>query len=114
MRFFFAVSPERRALASISLSGHAFEGAVGHIRLDAHWTSTFMQLPIDSNFGAPTVDFTFPSPRPPQPSEIVMGLMAGIEVLTFTASFRSRATSDRPRLPGRAVPLIYAQLRNAR
>jgi hypothetical protein len=84
MRFFFALSPDRRAVASISLSGHAFEHTVGHILLNAHWTQASATVPIDGNFGTHTVDFTFLPPAPPQPTEIVMGLLAGIEILTFT------------------------------
>jgi hypothetical protein len=78
---------ERRALASLSLSGHSFADTVGHILLTAPFPRREVTIPIGSDFGAHTVDFLFvPRPDPDGvPSEVVMGLLGGIELLTFTA-----------------------------
>jgi hypothetical protein len=38
MHFFFEVSPEWRSVVSISLSGKAWPGTTGHVRLDHTWS----------------------------------------------------------------------------
>jgi len=82
---FLGLSPARRMLASISLSGHAFEGTVGGILLETPFPQRTVHVPIGTDFGAHTVDFLFLPRSGGEPTEVVMGLLGGIELLTFTA-----------------------------
>jgi hypothetical protein len=80
--FYFAVTPDRRAVVSLSLAGRSFAGTMGYIQLQAQLVPNPVYVPIDGTFGARTVDFTF---VPPQRSvEVVMALLPGVELLTFT------------------------------
>ena len=70
----FATAPQERSLASLSLSGHAFEGMLGHVSFTASWAQPELYVPIDLNFAARTVDFAFVPPVAPQPCEILMAV----------------------------------------
>jgi hypothetical protein len=80
IRFRFAVSPHERSVASMSLSGHAFQGTVGHIRVSTEGKA--IEFPIGETFSAHTVDFTF-VPFGGRLSVIGMFLLPGIRTLTF-------------------------------
>jgi len=46
MRFIFAVSPDRRSVVSLALTGKAFQGMVGHVTVRPADTSTFLRIPF--------------------------------------------------------------------
>jgi hypothetical protein len=83
MYFFFAVSPVGLSVASVSLGGYAFDYA-GVGSTSGMWGPGFLSVPIDRSFGVHTVDFTFVPPTAPQPLEIVIELLPGIEAMAFT------------------------------
>jgi hypothetical protein len=80
--FSFSATPDRRSVASLSLSGHSFTGTVGHVLIQAQLIPSPVYVPIDAAFGAHTVDFTFVPPQ--RTLQIVVALLPGIELLTFT------------------------------
>jgi hypothetical protein len=84
MTFSFSTTPSGRAVASLSLSGHAFAGTTGNLLIQAQLVPFPVYIPVGAAFGAHTVDFTF---VPPQRSvDITVALLAGIELLTFTGA----------------------------
>lgn len=90
MTFDFLVAPHGRMLASLSLSGYSFDGTVGYLVLQATGTQASVSVPVDSTFGAHTVDFLFGPYEEPREPEILMMLQPGIKLLRFNAiSFAS-------------------------
>jgi hypothetical protein len=79
------VAPSGRLLASISLSGHSFEGTVGYLELWARGTGTSVNVPVDSTFAARTVDFIFGPYDVPTEPEIGFAVLPGVQLLTFSA-----------------------------
>jgi hypothetical protein len=96
MYFFFAVPPVGLSVASISLGGYAFEQTQGLVLLRAYGTQGpgFLSVPVGRSFGVHTVDFTFVPPAAPQPLEIVIELLPGIEAMAFTGISLAAARPD--------------------
>jgi hypothetical protein len=78
INFTLTVSPSARSLASINLSGKAWPGMVGHLRV--LYKNGSLQIPIDA-YVSHTVDLTFDSGN--QFASIAMTLEAGIQLLEF-------------------------------
>lgn len=86
MHFYFSVSPEWRSVVSISLSGQAWPGMTGHVRLDHTWgIAPSVQIPITDTFAAHTIDLTFVPPQPLPRSEFDLWLLAGVKTLIFSS-----------------------------
>jgi len=78
----FPSSPIGRSVASLSLSGHAYENTQGHLYLSALGTGTSVYVPVGSSFGEHALDFTFVSSG--SPIEIVVALLVGVKFMAFT------------------------------
>jgi hypothetical protein len=84
MHFFFEASPEWRSVVSISLSGKAWPGTTGHVRMDHTWSiAPSVQIPIGDTFAEHTIDLTFVPPQPLPRSEFDLWVLAGVEKLIF-------------------------------
>ena len=89
LRFYFDVSPDRRSLISLTLSGYAWPGTTGHVLVQAFWGPASVRIPIGESFGMHTFDLAF-VPLGGRPTEALVTLEAGIQMLTFHAvTFRA-------------------------
>ncbi len=84
LRASFAVSPDRRSVLSVAMSGSAWPGRVGHLRVQAFSGPASVSFPIFDTPSAHTVDVSF-VPLGGRPSEGLLTLEAGIRRLTVTA-----------------------------
>jgi hypothetical protein len=82
MQFSFAISPDDRALVSILVTAHAWQGRTGHVRIDPAWTDTEVRVPIGPQFGTHTLDLVF-VPLGGRESHIRMDIEEGVRWLTF-------------------------------
>jgi len=84
LRASFAVSPDRRSVVSILLSGAPWPGMVGHVSLRETQSAGSVRIPIAEAFATHTIDLTF-VPLGGRLADVLMQLEPGIEMLTFTA-----------------------------
>jgi hypothetical protein len=84
MRFFFAEAPNRRSLVTMFLTGKAFSGMVGHVRITAFEGPASISVPITDVASAHTVDLAF-VPLGGRPAHVDMFIEAGVESLTFSS-----------------------------
>jgi hypothetical protein len=84
MRFSFDRSPDQRSLFSVALSGYAWPGTTGFVRLTGYQGAAVVRFPISDTFAAHTLDVSF-SPLGDRASELLMFLEPGIRMLTFSA-----------------------------
>jgi hypothetical protein len=68
---------------SLALSGKAFKGLLGHVRVLPFDSAVSVQFPITDVFAAHSLDVTY-VPRAGVPQVIQMQLEANVELLTFT------------------------------
>jgi hypothetical protein len=88
MRFYFAESPHGRSVVSLSLRGKAWPGTTGHVLVRVPSAPAPVRVPIAETFAAHSVDVTF-FPASGWPTEVLMSIEAGVELLTFSSiSFR--------------------------
>jgi hypothetical protein len=86
MQFRFAEpphSPNQRSVVSLALSGKAFKGLVGHVRVLPFDSAISVEFPITDVFAAHTLDVTY-VPRTGVPQTIDIQIVANVELLTFT------------------------------
>lgn len=82
MHFYFEVAPDVLSLVSVSLSGKAWAGTTGHVRLSSLVAS--VQIPIVETFALHTIDLTFTRLQPHLlQAHFDLWLLAGIEKLIF-------------------------------
>jgi hypothetical protein len=87
LRARFAVSPERRSIVSIAVSGHSWPGRTGEVSVSASNSTALVRVPIDDQFRSHTIDLTF-VPLVPE-TEILM-IVERIRTLDFRSiSFRA-------------------------
>jgi hypothetical protein len=93
MHFLFAESPVGRSLLTISVSGRAWPGTVGHILVASPASSGSIHIPIGETFADHTVDLTaFPVGGP---VEAFIFILAGIQQLLFRSiDFRHAPVLD--------------------
>jgi hypothetical protein len=87
VKCFFAESPvavNQHAVVSLTLTGRAFKGRVGHVRVHVvESLGNDVLLPITDTFAAHTLDVTL-IPLARRQSTVFMEIEAGVELLTFT------------------------------
>ncbi len=82
MQFHFAVSPQRKSVASVSLAAYAWAGTTGHITLRAAQSATFVSIPITHESQVHHVDIVF-VPLGGRESDVIMLIEPGVQVLAF-------------------------------
>lgn len=82
MTFHFAESPALRSVVSISITGTAFAGEVGHVRVASETPFREIRFPIADTEAVHILDLTF-TPVAGQPADIWMIFEAGIHLPTF-------------------------------
>jgi hypothetical protein len=82
MAFHFAVSPQRKSIASVSLAAFAWAGMTGHVTLQAAQSATSVSIPITHDSQVHHVDIVF-VPQGGRESDVIMRIEAGVQVLSF-------------------------------
>ena len=82
MQFHFAVSPQRKSVASVSLAAYAWAGMTGQVTLRADQSATAVSIPITHDSQVHHVDIVF-VPLGGRESDVLMLIEAGVRVLSF-------------------------------